>query len=74
MGNVIEVSGLVKNYSDFSLDHVSFQVPEGSITGFIGQNGAGKTTSISAILEIIKRDGGTVRVFGRELDGTDCAW
>lgn len=74
MGNVIEVSGLVKEYDDFRLDHVSFQVPEGGITGFIGQNGAGKTTSISAILEIIKRDGGMVRVFGRELDGTDCAW
>lgn len=74
MGNVIEVHNLAKSYGDFNLENVSFQVPEGSITGFIGQNGAGKTTTISAILEIIKRDSGTIRVFGRELDGTDPAW
>lgn len=74
MESVIEVSELCKNYGDFQLDHISFQVPKGCITGFIGQNGAGKTTSISAILEIIKKDSGTIKVFGKELDGSDARW
>lgn len=73
MKNVIEVNNLIKDYGDFHLN-ISFQVPEGSITGFIGQNGAGKTTTISAILEIIKKDSGTIKVFGQELQGKDASW
>ena len=45
--NAIEISGLTKKYDGFTLDNVSFSVPKGSIMGFIGQNGAGKTTSFS---------------------------
>ena len=52
--NAIEISGLTKKYDGFTLDNVSFNVPRGSIMGFIGQNGAGKTRTISALLNIIK--------------------
>ena len=41
--NAIEISGLTKRYDGFTLDNISFNVPKGSIMGFIGQNGAGKT-------------------------------
>ena len=44
MENAIEVRGLCKRYPDFQLQDVSFTVPAGSIVGFIGENGAGKTT------------------------------
>lgn len=44
--NAIEICGLTKHYDGFTLDNVSFSVPVGSIMGFIGQNGAGKSTTI----------------------------
>ena len=62
--NAIEVKGLTKKYDGFTLDNISFNVPGGSIMGFIGQNGAGKTTTINTILNIVKPDSGTVKVFG----------
>lgn len=65
--NAIEVKGLTKHFDGFSLDNVSFKVPKGSIMGFIGQNGAGKSTTINSILGIIKPDNGEIKVFDREL-------
>ncbi|MBO4750909.1 MAG: ABC transporter ATP-binding protein [Lachnospiraceae bacterium] len=62
--NAIEIKGLTKKYDGFTLDHISFQVPKGSIMGFIGQNGAGKTTTINSILNIIKKDEGEIKIFG----------
>lgn len=62
--NAIEISGLTKRYDGFTLDNLSFNVPKGSIMGFIGQNGAGKTTTIKAILNIISTDGGGIKILG----------
>ena len=47
MTNAFVVSGLTKTYQDFVLDHISFTVPDGSIVGLIGENGAGKSTTIN---------------------------
>ena len=66
MNNILEVRGLCKSYDSFILKDVSFDVPTGYIMGFIGPNGAGKTTTIKLMLGIIKRDAGTVNMFGRE--------
>ena len=60
----IEVNNLTKKYDGFTLDNVSFKVPKGSIMGFIGQNGAGKSTTINAILNIVKKDEGEIKLFG----------
>lgn len=70
MNNLLEVRQLSKRYkgSPFTLQEVSFTLPPGSITGFIGGNGAGKTTTMGAILGTVQRDGGSIRVFGREMD------
>lgn len=62
----ISVKGLVKNYEGFCLDHVELAVPTGSIVGFIGENGAGKSTTIKAILGLIFPDAGTISVLGQE--------
>lgn len=62
--NAIEISGLTKKYDGFTLDGVSFNVPRGSVMGFIGQNGSGKTTTIKALLNIISRDGGEIKMLG----------
>ena len=57
---MISVKDIQKNYKDFSLN-CSFDVEKGKITGLIGQNGAGKSTSFKAILGLIHTDGGTKR-------------
>ncbi len=62
--NAIEISGLTKKYDGFTLDNISFNVPKGSIMGFIGQNGAGKTTTIRALLNITKCDAGSIKLLG----------
>ena len=62
--NAIEIKGLTKRYDGFTLDNVSFDVPKGSIIGFIGQNGAGKTTTINALLNIVKKDEGEIKLLG----------
>lgn len=64
--NAIEIKNLTKKYDGFTLYNVSFNVPKGSIMGFIGQNGAGKTTTIKALLDIIKPDSGSINILGME--------
>ncbi|MBE6849447.1 MAG: ABC transporter ATP-binding protein [Ruminococcus sp.] len=64
--NAIEIQGLTKKYDGFTLDNISFNVPKGSIMGFIGQNGAGKTTTIRALLNIIRYDAGKINMLGMD--------
>lgn len=64
MKPLIEARGLTKHYDGFSLQGVSFTVDEGEIVGFVGKNGAGKSTTIKAILGLIKLDGGAAEVLG----------
>ena len=69
MNSALTISGLTKTYKDFVLDSVSFDVPEGSIVGLIGENGAGKSTTINAALGLIKKDAGYISIMGKdELD------
>jgi ABC-2 type transport system ATP-binding protein len=64
MDNAIEIRGLSKAYKGFTLDDVTFSVPQGYIMGLIGPNGAGKTTVIKLIMNLIRRTSGEVKVFG----------
>ena len=64
MENILEINGLCKSYEDFALKDVSFSLPKGFIMGFVGENGSGKTTTIRAILNMAKIDGGKISVFG----------
>ncbi|MCI8997189.1 MAG: ABC transporter ATP-binding protein [Lachnospiraceae bacterium] len=66
MEYALTVSGLTKAYPDFILDHVSFSVPKGSVVGLIGENGAGKSTTVHGILGLIQRDAGHVSILGEE--------
>ncbi len=66
MENIMQIQNLSKTYKEFKLSNVSFSVPSGSIVGFIGENGAGKTTTIKLILNEIKRDSGSVKIFGMD--------
>ena len=70
---MVKADSLIKQYGKFNLD-VSLEVPDGYITGLVGKNGAGKSTTIKLILGLIKPDEGSVTVFGKnanELTGKD---
>lgn len=64
--NAIEISNLSKAYRDFTLENFSLVLPSGCIMGLVGENGAGKTTVIKLILGMLKSDGGSVKIFGRD--------
>ncbi len=63
---MITVSNVTKHYKDFCLD-ISMEVKEGCITGLVGKNGAGKSSTFKAILGLIRPDGGEIRILGRDL-------
>jgi len=65
-GNALAVCGLTKRYPGFLLNEVSFTVPRGTIVGLIGENGAGKSTTIKAILNLIKKDAGQIEILGKK--------
>lgn len=73
MENILELQQVSKTFpkSGFKLDNVTFSLPYGSILGFVGENGAGKTTTIGCILNTIRKDSGTVKLFGREMQDED---
>ena len=64
MENALEIKGLCKQYTGFALDNVSFSLPRGAVMGFVGEHGAGTTTTIKAVLNLIRRDAGEIRVLG----------
>jgi len=66
MENVLELRGVCKSFKTFSLDDVSFTVPLGSVCGFVGINGAGKSTTVKIIEGLLKKDAGEVILFGEK--------
>lgn len=66
MENCIELKGVTRAYPKFKLDDINLTVPCGSVMGFIGENGAGKSTTIKAILGLLKKGEGTVTVLGED--------
>jgi ABC-2 type transport system ATP-binding protein len=70
MNNIIEISGVTKTFdTHVAVDNLSLEVPEGSIYGFIGPNGSGKTTTIRMIMNILYPDSGSIRIFGEQQSG-----
>ena len=66
MGCVLEINNLTKKYSAFELKSISFQIKAGEVMGFIGRNGAGKTTALKSILNLVHPDAGNVRILGMD--------
>lgn len=65
---MLSVKALSKNYSHFSMEGVSFDIPDGAVVGLIGENGAGKSTIIKCILGIVRPDGGEVLFSGKPVN------
>lgn len=71
MENVITVKNLTKQYEGFKLNNISFQIPKGSVVGFVGQNGAGKSTTIRAILGLMPVESGEIELMGHRMEPGD---
>ena len=63
--DAIALNGVTKAFRDFTLDNVTLTVPEGTVCGLVGENGAGKTTAIRLLMGAIRADGGEISVLGR---------
>jgi ABC superfamily ATP binding cassette transporter, ABC protein len=73
MRNILTLKNVSKKYkkSNFSIKDISFSLPEGNILGFIGENGAGKSTTMNCILNVLKKDSGKIEIFGKEMSDED---
>ena len=71
--NAVEIRNLSKDLGDFKLNIDSIDIPKGFITGFIGPNGSGKTTTIKLIMNMLKKDSGTIKIFDKEYNDDDLA-
>lgn len=69
--NAIELKGLRKSFPDFTLGPVDLAVPEGTILGLIGENGAGKSTTIKLMLGLLRTDGGSITILGQDAKKLD---
>ena len=67
--NALEIINLTKSYPGFTLDNLNLTLPSGCILGLIGENGAGKSTTIKLILDMIHKDSGSIIILGK--DNTD---
>lgn len=66
MGYILEVNGLTKKYPAFELKPVSFHINKGEVMGLIGRNGAGKTTMLKSILNLVHPDAGSICILGMD--------
>ncbi len=64
--DAISIKNVTKRYKDFTLDNISIRLPKGTIMGFIGENGAGKSTTINLIMDLVKKDSGQITVLGED--------
>lgn len=70
MENAIEIRNLKKYYKNFALKNVSFTLPTGCIMGLVGKNGAGKSTTMRAVIGALQTDGGEIRVLGHDVNNS----
>ncbi len=64
--NALEIKNVSKSFSGFCLDNISLTLPSGCIMGLIGENGAGKSTTIKLILDMLHKDSGTITILGKD--------
>lgn len=69
--NAVDVKELTKKFKGFTLDHVSFSLPAGCIMGLVGENGAGKSTTLKLLLNMIQKDSGRITILGKDEKNID---
>jgi ABC-2 type transport system ATP-binding protein len=69
----VQLAGVTKRYPHFTLDNIDLELPTGGIMGFVGANGAGKSTTIRILMGLVHQDRGTVDVLGHSMPGDQAA-
>jgi ABC-2 type transport system ATP-binding protein len=69
--SVLSVIGLTKRYPNFNLQDINFSLSQGKIMGLIGKNGAGKSTTLKCILNMVHPDSGTIKMFGQDFKANE---
>ncbi|MHA6251629.1 ABC transporter ATP-binding protein [Oceanobacillus sp. CAU 1775] len=65
MASVVEFKNVTKNFKDFSLKDINLEIKQGKVTGFVGANGAGKSTTMKLMMNLLQADKGEIKVFGK---------
>jgi ABC-2 type transport system ATP-binding protein len=73
MDTAVEFSGVTKRYKHFALDQIDLKLPTGCIMGFVGANGAGKSTTLRILMGLVRQDAGAVTVLGHAMPGDGAA-
>lgn len=73
MEHVVDMKNVTKTYKDFSVKNMDFQVKQGFVTGLIGANGAGKSTTIKMMMNLIRPDAGELKIFGQDYNAHEKA-
>lgn len=71
MEKVLDIKNFTKHYKNFSIENISFSLDKGYIMGLIGPNGSGKTTTISAIMNLIPKSSGDISVLGMNMENNE---
>jgi ABC-2 type transport system ATP-binding protein len=74
MNKAFEISGLVKYFSDFKLGPLNLDLEPGTVLGYVGPNGSGKTTTMHCMVGLLKSESGNIDIFGRKNDPNKSAW
>jgi ABC-2 type transport system ATP-binding protein len=74
MENAFQINGLVKEFPEFRLGELDLELEPGTVLGYVGPNGSGKTTTMHCMVGLIKPEGGSVKIFGKENDPNDASW
>jgi ABC-2 type transport system ATP-binding protein len=74
MENAFQISGLVKEFPEFRLGELDLDLNPGTVLGYIGPNGSGKTTTMHCMVGLIKPDRGSIKIFGKENDPNNASW
>ena len=73
MTDALVIRGLCKQYPKFYLDHVTFSVPAGTVMGFVGRNGAGKSTTLKSLMDLVHPNEGEIFFFGKPFKDNEAA-
>lgn len=71
MKNIVEFKNVTKCFKDFSLENINLQIKQGYVTGFVGANGAGKSTTMKLMMNLLQADTGEVKIFGMDYAGNE---